>query len=320
MPNERLLMPKWLKIPLIVLGIFLAVFVYSFWGSKLDSQNKDTKTAEMYGLDSLYAEPEPIMEIRVWQKNEKDWTDYPEHSSLSDFFFERIPLKLKKGETIDTTYDRTKMSSDSVWSAVIDVVYDGDITGSYNIVLPHIIDYTGETDMIPSQGISGENVRRNNDATFEGNRHMTLGVNDYAELYLAVSLDHSRPGNQRGHSETILRDMENLYGVRWKDHYRTEQFIHVYPEAAAIGLEDHPNLKQYKRVVMTSYLTIHAMHPLKEDTPVATAVLEITSYSSWFGKLSDSEVGYVFQFCDPNLHYSTVKVVSYEQSDFFAME
>ncbi len=320
MKKERLPMPKWLKIPLIVLGIFAAVFIYSFWGSKLESQNKTTRTAEAYGVDSLYAEPEPIMEIRVWQRNEKDELDYPEHSLLSDFFFERVPLKLKKGKTVDTTYDRLKMSSDPTWSAVIDVVYDGNITGSYNIVLPHIIDYTGETNMIPSQGVSGENVRRNNDATFDGNRHMTLSVNDYAELYLAVSLDHSRPGNQRGHSETILRDMENLYGVRWKDHYRTEQFIHVYPEVAAIGLNDHPNMKQFKRVVMTTYLTVHAMHPLKENTPVATAVLEITSYSRWFGKLTAEELSYVGQFCDRNLHYSTVKVVSYEQSDFFAME
>ena len=318
MPNKRLPIPDFIKIPLIVLGIILVVFVYSFWGSKLESQNKSTKTAEAYGLDSLYAEPEPIMEIRVWQKNEKDWTDYPEHDSLSDFYFERIPLKLKEGETVDTTYDRSKQSSEYVWSAIIDVIYDGNITGNCNIVLPFMVDYTGETDRIPSYRVTGENVRRSNDSTFEGNRQMTLSVHDFSHD-LADSLDHSLSVNQRGSAEATLRSIENN-GIRWKDHYRTEQFIHVYPEAAAIGLNDHPNMKQFKRVVMTMYLTIHAMHPLKEDTPVATAVLEITSYSSWFGKLSDSEVSYVFQFCDPNLHYSTVKVVSYEQSDFFAME
>ena len=319
MPNKRLPMPDFIKIPLIVLGIILAVFVYSFWGSKLDSQNKDTRTAEAYGLDSLYAEPEPIMEIRVWQKNEKDWTDYPEHDSLSDFYFERIPLKLKEGETVDTTYDRSKQSSEYVWSAIIDVIYDGNITGSCNIVIPYMVDYTGETDRIPSYRVTGENVRRSDDATFEGNRQMTLSVRNFSHD-LADSLDHSLTVEQRGSAETTLRNCENLYGVRWKDHYRTEQFIHVYPEAAAIGLDDHPNMKQFKRVVMTTYLTIHAMHPLKEDTPVATAVLEITSYSRWFGKLTAEELSYVGQFCDRNLHYSTVKVVSYEQSDFFAME
>lgn len=320
MQKEHTKLSKYLRIPLIVLGILLLVFVYSFWGSKLESQNKVTKTAEAYGLDSLYAEPEPIMEIRVWQKNEKDWTDYPEYSSLSDFFYERVPLTLQKGETVDTTYDRTKISSDACWSAVIDVIYDGDITGSSNIVIPYMVDYTGETNMIPSYGVSGENVRRNDDATFEGNRHMTLSVHDPTELYLAVSMDNSLTLNQRGSAETTLRNSENLYGIRWSDHYRTEQFIHVYPKAATLGTKEYPNLKQYKRIVMTSYLTVQAMHPLKEDTPVATAVLEITSYSSWFGKLSDSEIGYVSQFCDTNLHYSTVKVLSYEQSDFYAME
>ncbi len=316
MPN-RLPLPKWVKIPLIVLEIVLSVFVYSFWGSKLEDQNKVPRTAEAYGLDSLYAEGEPVMEVRVWQKNEKEWTDYPEHNSLSDFYYERVPLNLQKGETVVTTYDRAKMSSNPVWSAVIDIVYDGDITGSYNIVSSHI-DYTGETNSIPSQGVSGEGVRRSY-ATFEGNRSMTLSVHDYAELYLAICLDSSLPAEQRGSAEATLRNFENQYGMCWNDHYRTERFIQVYPEAADYDMEEYPNLNQLKRVVMTSYLTIHAMHPLKEDTPVATAVLEINSYSSWFGKLSDSEIGYVGKFCDPNLHYSTVTVVSYEQSDAFAM-
>ncbi|MBQ7931966.1 MAG: hypothetical protein IJ334_13250 [Clostridia bacterium] len=259
------------------------------------------------------------MEIREWQKNEKDWTDYPEYSSLSDFYFERIPLKLKEGETVDTTYDRSKQSSEYVWSAIIDVIYDGNITGSCNIVIPYMVDYTGETDRIPSYRVTGENVRRSDDATFEGNRQMSLSVRDFSHD-LADSLDHSLPVDQRGSAEATLRNCENMYGIRWKDHYRTEQFIHVYPEAAAIGLNDHPNMKQFKLVIMTMYLTIHAMHQLKEDTPVATAVLEITSYSRWFGKLTAEELSYVGQFCDRNLHYSTVKVVSYEQSDFFAME
>lgn len=320
MSNERLPIPKFIKIPLIVLGIILAVFVYSFWGSKLESQNKNTKTAEAYGVDSLYAEPEPIMEIRVWQRNEKDVMKYREYSRMSDFFFERIPLKLIKGETVDTTCDRTKISSETLCSAIIEVIYDGDISGSYNISMPNIVDYTGEISEIPSYGGNSDKIRRSKDGAFEGNRHMTLSVRDPTELEIVVSMDNTVPENTRRSAEAILREYENLYGIRWRDHYRTERFVNVYPEVAALGIDEYLNLKQYKRVVMTSYLTIHAMHPLKEDTPVATAVLEITSYSSWFGKLSDSEVGYVFQFCDPNLHYSTVKVVSYEQSDFYAMQ
>ncbi len=135
MSNERLPMPKWLKIPLTILGIILAVFVYSFWGSKLESQNKDTRTAEAYGVGSLYAEPEPIMEIRVWQRNEKEPRDYPEKISYSKFFYNILFLKLKKGESVETTAVPRTTSANTV----IEVAYDGDMQGFFDLASSNMI-------------------------------------------------------------------------------------------------------------------------------------------------------------------------------------
>jgi len=142
----------------------------------LDLQNKDTKTAEAYGLEFLYTDPEPIMEIRIWQKNEKERTDYPEYSTLSDFFYERVPLTLRKGENVDMTCDQKIISSDGIWSALIEVIYNGDITRGYNIIAPHMLNYTNETNMIPKIGVSGEDIRRNDDTTFVENCYMILSI------------------------------------------------------------------------------------------------------------------------------------------------
>ena len=83
----------------------------------------------------------------------------------------------------------------------------------------------------------------------------------------------------------------------------------------------YADLQNLKRVVMTNYLTVQAMHPLKEDTPVATAVLEITTCSGWYGiEQKEVIIGLAFDWCDPNCNTGKVTVVSYEQSDFLGME
>ena len=316
MPNKRLLIPDFIKIPLIVLGIILAVFVYSFWGSKLDSQNKDTRTAEAYGLDSLYAEPEPIMEIRVWQRNEKETLDYPEEKSYSNFFFNILPLELKKGETVETTV----VPRMTIAETVIEVEYDGDIQGYFDISSANMINYTGESDIIPANYVGGSSkVRMNDDATFSGNRKMTLNVINWNETGVKASLAHKSSYGENGAFDWI-QELEHANNFSYKDYYRIERFHEAYPETP-IQDEAYMNLRNYKRVVMTNYLTIQAMHPTKPDTPVATAVLEVTTYSSWYGvTLNNAELEYVFDRCDPNCNSGKVTVISYEQSDFFAME
>lgn len=63
------------------------------------------------------------------------------------------------------------------------------------------------------------------------------------------------------------------------------------------------------------------MHPLKQDTPVATAVLEITLSSGRFGtELTQKQLNFVLSKCDPDCSFGRITVVSYERSDTYAMQ
>ncbi|MBR5313035.1 MAG: hypothetical protein IKU40_09155 [Clostridia bacterium] len=312
---EKLPVNKYVKYFFLTLAIVVSVFVYSFWGSKLESQNKTTKTAEAYGLDSLYAEAEPIMEIRVWQRNEKEYSDYPDEDANGLFFYNVLPLKLKEGETAATSL----VTDRPVMDTVIEVVYDGDIKGTYDIVAKNMVTYTGETDTVPANRGGGDGtIRMNDDGSFSGNRKLTMNVQDWGEE-IKSSLSHKSSEGTNG-ALLWLQTLENADNFSFEDYYEIQRFHEAYPETPVLE-EAYAELKNYKRVVMTNYLTIHAMHPTKPDTPVATAVLEITTYSSWYGiKLNEAQRSFVLARCNPNYNSGKVTVVSYEQSDFFAMQ
>lgn len=256
-------------------------------------------------LNSLYAEPEPVMEIRIWQRNAKETLDYPDIHPNHRFFYDVVPLQLKEGETIETTaVPRT------VWNnTVFEILYDGDIRGHYDIAAENMIFYTGESDMTPAnRGVGDGTLRMNNDATFTGNRKMTLSVRNLTPSFALAALTGSNSMISLSHADAF------------RDSWKIERFYEVYPESMELG-GTYADLQNLRRVVMTNYLTIQAMHPLKEDTPVATAVLEITTCSEWYGaEQKEVIIGLVFDWCDPNCNTGKVTVVSYEQSDFFAME
>jgi len=256
-------------------------------------------------LNSLYAEPEPVMEIRIWQRNEKETLDYPDIHPNHRFFYDVVPLQLKEGETIETSaVPRT------VWNdTVLEILYDGDIRGQYDIAAENIIFYTGESDMMPAnRGVGDGTLRMNDDATFTGNRKMTLRVRNLTPSFALAALTGSNSMISLSHTDAF------------RDSWKIERFHEVYPESMELG-GTYADLQNLRRVVMTNYLTIQAMHPLKEDTPVATAVLEITTCSGWYGaEQKEVIIGLVFDWCNPNCNTGKVTVVSYEQSDFFAME
>ncbi len=312
---KALRIPTPVKYILIIFAVVFAAFVYSFWGSKLESQNKDIRTPEAYGLDSLEYQAEPVIEIRVWQRNDKNFDDYPERSELDSFFYTILPLSLETGSSIDTVcYPSVGWNN-----AVMEILYDGNISGFYDIK-GNMLDYTGETDKLPSYGISGVDVRRSTDGTFGGNQKVTLSVFNYTDTDIKMSLDPSLSAKARGQYRSHLQSLENRYAFRFEDYYHTESFHEVYPDAP-VQEEAYKNLKNFQRIVMTNYLTVQAMHPTKPNTPVATAVLEITQYSSWFGKnLNDAEVDFVLGKCDRYASSGKITVVSYEQSDSFSME
>ena len=256
-------------------------------------------------MNSLYAEPEPVMEIRVWQRNEKETSDYPDIHPGHVFFYDVVPLKLTEGESVEITavpnitWDRT----------VLEILYDGDIRGHYDITAENMIFYTGESDMRPANYGSGDGtLRMNDDGTFAGNRKMTLSIAN-----LNLDLMNS---TLSGKDPVITLFHEDEY----RDHWKIERFYDVYPESAGMG-GAYSNLQNYKRIVMTNYLTIRAMHSLMKDTPVAEAVLEITTYSGWYGAdLNYAEWEYVSERCGTDCNTGKVTVVSYEQSDFLGMD
>ncbi len=256
-------------------------------------------------LNSLYAEPEPVMEIRIWQRNEKETLDYPDIHPNHRFFYDVVPLKLKEGETVETSaVPRT------VWNnTVLEILYDGDIRGQYDIAAENMIFYTGESDKIPANYGGGDGtVRMNDDGTFDGNRKMTLSIENLNRMFAGAILTGSNPM------------LSLFYEDDWRDSCKIERFHEVYPESMELG-GAYADLQNLRRVVMTNYLTIQAMHPLKEDTPVATVVLEITTCSGWYGaEQKEVIIGLAFDWCDPDCNTGKVTVVSYEQSDFFAME
>ncbi len=306
--------PKPLKIVLCAIGIVLAVYIYAFWGSKLENDNKDARTPEMYGLDSLEYQAEPVMEIRVWQRNEKEYEDYPERNVNNPIFYNIVPLSLKSGVSVETKTTATQFYN---LEDVIEVVYDGNMTGHYDIAARNMVHYGGTTDNFY------ELDRTNDDGTFSGNRKMMLRVgNTYEFSLLQASLDpydSTISDTSQGRAQAEISRIETSRGINYKDYYHFEYFFDIYPDTPEVQAE-YGNLRKSKRLVLTNYLTIQAMHPTKPEVPVATAVLEITRYSDWFGtKLTPEEIRYGFTRCDLNHYTSTVTVVSYEQSDALSM-
>ncbi len=251
------------------------------------------------------------MEIRVWQRNDKDRLDYPDYSALDSFFYTILSLPLTVGETVPLNDLYTS-------PVVFEIVYDGDITGSYDIPARNIVAYTGKTEQVPVPG-GGDSVRTEDDATFRGNRVVTLGIKDDFSA-LQKSLDSTVTGKTKSDATANVAYREQTYGFNYKNFYRSERFFEVYPDSPEIQ-ETYANLKNKKRLVITNYLTVQAMHPTKPNTPIAKAVLEITKYSHWFGSnLSKAEIEYAMERCDLNECHGKITVVSYEQSDSFSME
>ncbi len=294
------------KYILIIFAVVFAAFVYSFWGAKLESQNKDIRTPEAYGLDSLKYQAEPVMEIRVWQRNDKE-EKAPADSDRDfwdSYYFDILPLEV--GASVDTMYAPMYRPE----FAVLDISYDGEISGYYSLPARNMISYTGETDIVPVHGYR-ENILMNEDATFSGNRKVTLSIETWT-MWLGSSL-------AGGIMSDWVTSHEQSYGFRFKDYYHYEYFHEVYPDA--LQLENYQNLKKFKRIALTTYLTVQAMHPTKPDIPVATAVLEITQYSSWFGATLTMEESLFVNTKGKREYYAPgrITVVSYEQSHSFSM-
>ncbi len=298
------------KIVLAVIGVFLAIFLYSFIGSRFSG--KDQYTPAAYGRDSLEADVKPVLTVQVWQRNDKNFNDYKEIQQ-DKFFYTLVSLEMKKGISVKTNKTEDLLTTDYFGGAriVFTVNYDGPLTGE-STLLRHM-HYAKSSSNIPAQFGSSHNdsVFSSEDGTFSGNETITFSFDNYSYLLLD-EIDNFSHQDDNARAMQV-RDREMGTGLDFSDFSYMENFLDVYPDA-------DPALKRLKRIVLTTYCTINGMHPTKRDIVMASAELALTSYSEWNIAFQPDEVTDLFyEGGYSNIPYSEVSVVSYSQSDTFNM-
>lgn len=311
--KSNLLPVKIFKGALIAVGVFLAIFLYSFLGSKI--QQSDPASPAAYGVDSLEYEAPPVMYLTVWQRNERSYAEHADISIYSPFFYTKTELPLKEGNTILSVTNLNSVT-DNTFYLPFTVSYDGFINGQYDIQHPELVFYGGNSDKVPAPWVGQDEFFYNDDASFQGDKNVSFSIQQ-----LSVN-------NYQYYRQTDDTPHKN-YAKKWLSNYKTsknfdedrffeiQNFLEVYPDAPEI-------YAMFERSVTTTSLTINAMHPKLPDVIVATAVLEIRTYSLWDAKDSDiNKMTYEehITFNEyPNSVYSEITVLSYEQSDSFAWE
>ena len=170
--------------------------------------------------------------------------------------------------------------------------------------------------MVPAPWVGQDDFFYNPDSSFQGEKSVSFSVWNLTVF------------NREYYQETDKTPYEK-YVDNWLSRYGTtdtfdregffaiQNFLDIYPDAPEI-------YGMYERTVTTTCLTIQAMHPRLTDVVVATAVIQIRSYSSWDAKRSDmSKLTYEEKMAFKeyiNKEYSEFTVLSYEQSDSFSWD
>ncbi len=288
----------------------LAAILYSFIDSRV-SVKPELDTPAAYGVDSLEYEAPPVMYLTVWQRNDKDSLEY-DIEPYSPFYFEKTELILREGETILSITNPTVPFSDTFKGLTFTIDYNGTIQGQYDIHKYQHLYYGGNSDMVPRSWSGTTEFLTNSDSAFSGVKSVTFNVLQYS-----VINEDRYTGKSNMPHEKYVDNWLSKYEV--SDTFDRENFCvlqsfhEVYPDAPEV-------LADYERSITTTCLTINAMHPTKKDIVIATAVIQIKTYSTWY---SETQLGYedLLLFKEyPNVLYSEISVKSYEQSDSFAWE
>ena len=264
-----------------------------------------------YGRDSLEYTGEPVMHLIVWQKNEKDPQEWKETRDIySSFFYEKTELPLVEGESILSVTDLNTMVNHQL-GLTFTVEYDGDIKGEYDIMNTGRIYYSGNSDIVPASWGGSSKYKTEFDSTFSGNGSVTFNLNNPV-------LDYHLASNEYKSSKYYVNDW--MEGKLFRSVFDEKQFFDLQPLHDAYP--DAPEmLSEYERSITRTCMTLHAMHPTKPDIIVATAELEIKTYSFWQMEKPSNEIYDAFQTSGiPNNVYSEITVLSYEQSDSFLWE
>lgn len=296
-------------------GFIIAAILYSFVDSRV-AVKPELDSPAAYGVESLEYEAEPVMYLTVWQRNERKYSDYPDIPEYSTFFYEKTELPLKKGNTLLSVTDIEEVYDSMHNYLSFTVSYDGPIKGQYDILAPELLFFGGNSDVVPAPWVGQDDFFYNPDSSFQGDKSVSfsvwnLTVYNYEYYQETDHTPYEKYVNnwlsRYGTSETF--DREGFFAI--------QNFLDIYPDAPEI-------YGMYERTVTTTCLTIQAMDPRLTDVVVATAVIQIRSYSLWDAKRSDmskltEEERLAFQEYI-NKEYSEYTVLSYEQSDSFSWE
>lgn len=318
MEEERPIKPwsVW-KYLLLIFAVILIGVAYTLIDARLRRQRD---TPEAYGLHSLEAVLQPPLEIEIWQKNDRLSEKSDPYSHLGVYepqakYYTRVPLTLEEGASVCTTYDPMRMPSSCQYALIASVFYDeGTVRCTYDLPAKDLVTLKASGDLVPA--IYEGDVMADNDDAFSspdgvvtGNRSFSFSISDAVRNQLISRHDAAY---KSPYAEIYLRRVESEANVNLSDFYTLEKLKDVYPDAPH-------EIRDLQRIVMTTHLTVEAMHPTKPNVAVAEAVLEIQSYSWWLN--ADAVSPSVFEDAGiPNSEYSVVTVVSYEQSDMLLME
>ena len=296
-------------------GFIIIAILYSFIDSRV-SIKPELNSPEAYGLDSLEYEAEPIMYFTVWQRNERLWSDYPDIPEHSPFFYEKTELPLKGGNTLLSVTNADNIYRPPFNLLSFTVSYDGPIKGQYDILGPELVFFGGNSDMVPASWVGQDDFFYNADSSFQGDKSVSFSVGRFI-----VQNDEYYRETDHTPYEKYVNNWLSRYGTTdtfdREGFFAIQNFLDIYPDAPEI-------YGMYERTVTTTCLTIQAMHPRLTDVVVATAVIQIRSYSRWDAKDSDKDKltydeGMAFKEYI-NKEYSEFTVKSYEQSDSFSWE
>ena len=281
---------------LILAALIVSAVLYTVIDARLHRQ-RDNDSPEAYGLDSLEAVLTPPMEIEIWQKNDMLSAE-PDPQFRMDVwepkarYYTRIPLELKPGVSVCTTCDPFTMPSPHMYSLIASVFYDlGTVRCTWDIPAKDAVTLKASSDYVPDiyasdLKVDNTDVTRSPDGVIVGNRSFSFSISDEIKNNLFARFDNAYHSD---FAEMALRKVEEQAGVDLDDYYTLEKLKDTYPDAPFA-------LQNLERVVLTTHLTVEAMHPTKPNTPVARAVLEIKSFSWWLNSTNTPSS----RFCPTN--------------------
>ena len=313
MNNPDGLNKKQLLLFLGFLFAFIVIAVFSsILGSKVHTQKNDLPP-EAYGLDTFEQNAPALLNVSVWQRNEKSKPNENEGRIITNEvegkYYSKIDVVNEPEFEVCTSYDPVYMPGNCHYASVFTVSYEGPIRITYDPPIPSLLQYMSSDRYIPS--LYGGEIYASNDQvvtstskTITGDSKLTLSI-DLKPLNTIISKYDKYSENKL--ADSLITNMESQGKIKLRDYYELEDFKDVYPD----GPKDFMGLQ---RLAYTTHLTIEGMHPSKKDVVLAKMELEITSYTWWLNTFEIPILSFQEQGIS-NYEHSVVRLISYSQSD-----